>query len=278
MAEIRTLLSDLVFVESPRWHAGRLWFSDWGARTVLAVDLEGHSEVVARMQSMPFCVDWTHDNRLLIVAGREAKVLELQRDRSMPVLADLSGLSRHPWNEIVVHPSGNSYVNNIGFDFPGGEVQPGTIALVTPDGSARQVADGLMFPNGMAITPDGSTLIVAESYGGRLTAFNIEDNGALTNRRIWADLGGAPPDGICLDSEGAVWYADVPNHHCVRVAEGGEVLQTLEVDRGCFSCALGGTDGRALFIVAAEWPMPADGSLGRTGQVLMADAPAPAAG
>src|SRR5439155_19338727 len=162
-----------------------------------------------------------------------------------------------------------------GFDLlGGGEFAPGIVALVTPDGSARQVADGVAFPNGMVVTPDNSTLILAESYGGRLTAFDIAADGRLSNRRIWAELAGGPPGGICLDAENAVWYADVPNKRCVRVREGGEVLQTIDLDRGCFACALGGEDRRTLFMLAAEWPAGfADGA--RTGRVLVAEAPAP---
>ena len=156
--------------------------------------------------------------------------------------ADLTGLANHPWNEIVVDGRGNAYVNNIGFDFPEGEFAPGIIALVTPDGSARQVADGVAFPNGMVVTPDNATLILAESYGTRLTAFDIAPTAASSNRRVWAELGGGAPDGICLDAEGAIWYGDVPNQRCVRVREGGEVLQTIELDRGCFACMLGGAD------------------------------------
>src|SRR5206468_6640750 len=138
---------------------------------------------------------------------------------SMATRADLTGLSRHPWNEIVVDGQGNAYINDIGFDFPGGEFATGIIALVTPDGSTRQVADGVAFPNGMVVTPDNTTLILAESYGKRLTAFTIAADGSLSNRRVWADLGDSYPDGICLDAEGAIWYADVPNKRCVRVCE-----------------------------------------------------------
>ena len=161
----------------------------------------------------------------------------------------------------------------------GEEFAPGTIALVTPDGAARQVADDLAFPNGMAVTPDNSTLIVAESYARRLTAFDIAADGGLSNRRVWAELDDGVPDGICLDADGAVWYGDVPNMRCVRVREGGEVLQTIELDRGCFACALGGQDRSTLFMVAAEWNGPAsmiDGP--RTGRLLTAPAPAPGAG
>jgi sugar lactone lactonase YvrE len=158
-------------------------------------------------------------------------------------------------------------------------VAPGIIALVTPDGVARQVADDVAFPNGMIVTPDGATLIVAESYGKRLTAFDIAANGDLSNRRVWADLGDGFPDGICLDAENAIWYADVPNQRCVRVRAGGEVLQTIRLDRGCFACALGGPEMRTLFIIAAEWGGAASMAGGqRTGQVLMSDVSVPSAG
>src|SRR2546423_13139329 len=135
----------------------------------------------------------------------------------------------------------------------GEDFAPGIVALVTPDGSARQVADGIAFPNGMLVTPDDSTLIVAESYAKRLTAFDIAADGGLSNRRVWADLGDGVPDGICMDAENAVWYADVPNERCVRVREGGEVLQTIELDRGCFACALGGPERRTLYVTANQW-------------------------
>ena len=173
---------------------------------------------------------------------------------------------------------GNAYVGNIGFDFPGGDFAPGILALVTPDGSARQVADGVAFPNGIAVTPDRSTLILAESYGNRLTAFDIAGRRQPVAGRVWADLGDGVPDGICLDAEGAVWYGDVPNRRCVRVREGGEVLQTIDLDRGCFACMLGGADGRTLFMVVAQWEDAATGTAEGSGQVLATDAPAPRAG
>ncbi len=193
--------------------------------------------------------------------------------------ADLTGLSDHGWNDIVVDGRGNAYVNNIGFDFPGGEFSPGVIAVVSPDGSARQVADAVAFPNGMVVTPDNSTLIVAESYGNRLTAFDIAADGGLSNRRVWADLEGGYPDGICIDGEKAVWYGDVPNTQCVRVREGGAVLQTIDLDRGCFACMLGGVDRRTLFLIANEWGGTANmDDRSRMGQVLTADASAPGVG
>jgi sugar lactone lactonase YvrE len=277
--EQQILMSGLVFPESPRWHEDRLWFSDWGAHEVIAVDLEGESEVVARVTSFPMCIDFLPDERLLIVSASNGLLLRREPDGSLVTHADLTGLAAHPWNDIVVDGRGNAYVNNIGFDFPGGEFAAGIIAVVTPDGSARQVAEGVAFPNGMAVTADNSTLILAESYGSRLTAFDIASDGGLSNRRVWAELEGGAPDGICLDAENAVWYGDVPNKHCVRVREGGEVLQTIHLDRGCFACALGGPERRTLLMTANDWRGPAsmaDGS--RMGQVLTAQAPALGAG
>jgi sugar lactone lactonase YvrE len=272
--ELHTLMAGIMFGESPRWHENRLWFADWGAQELIAVDLGGQSEVILQVPSFPFSIDWSADGRLLIVSASAVQLLRREPDGSLATHADLAGLSRFPWNEIVVDGRGNAYVNNIGFDFASGEVAPGTVALVAPDGSARNVADDVAFPNGMVVTPDNSTLILAESYANRLTAFDIAADGSLSDRRVWADLGDGVPDGICIDAENAVWYADVPNARCVRVREGGEVLQTIELDRGCFACMLGGADRRTLFMVAREWNGPesmADGS--RTGQVLTTTAP-----
>jgi sugar lactone lactonase YvrE len=274
-------LDGVAFGESPRWHEGRLWFSDWGAQEVVAVDEAGNKEFIVRVDfpAFPMCIDFAADGRLLIVAGRDGRLLRREPDGSLATHAELGGLATSPWNDIVVDRRGNAYVNNTGFDFPGGEFAPGTLALVSPDGSARGVADGLAFPNGIAISPDDRTLIVAESYGERLTAFAIDDDGGLRERRVWAETPGDHPDGICVDADGAVWYADVGNKHCVRVREGGEVLDTVECDRGCFACMLGGADGSTLFIVAQRWggPERMQGG-GRTGQVLTAAAPAPRAG
>jgi sugar lactone lactonase YvrE len=281
MHELRTLLTGLVFGEQPRWHEDRLWFSDWGPPAVLAVDLEGNSEVILRGPSFPLCVDWLPDGRLLVVSARDGLLLRREPDGSLATYADLNTISDPPaGNELVVDGRGNAYINGGGFDLMAGEeFAPGIVALVGADGSARQVADGLAFPNGMAVMPHGSTLIVAESYAKRLTAFDITPDGSLTNRRVWADLGDGTPDGICTDAENAVWYADVPNERCVRVREGDEVLQTVELDRGCFACALGGPDRKTLFMMATEWNGPANMFAGPPkGQVLIAEAPAPGAG
>jgi sugar lactone lactonase YvrE len=275
--DAQVVLADLAFPESPRWHDGRLWVSDWGANEVLTLDREGRTKVVARVESFPMCIDHLPDGRLLIVSSGDRRLLRQEADGSLVTHAELGALGAHPWNDIVVDGRGNAYVNNIGFDFPEGEFAPGIVALATPDGTVRQVADGLAFPNGMAVTPDNATLIVAESYGQKLTAFDIAGDGGLSNRRTWAEVDDHP-DGICLDADGAVWYGDVGNKRCVRVREGGEVLQVIDLDRGCFACVLGGPDRRTLYMTVNEWGGAESMSGGRMGQVLSARAPAPGVG
>lgn len=279
--DVQVLMTGLAFGESPRWHEGRLWLCNWGAQEVVAVDVLGNSEVVTRVPTtLPFCIDWLPDGRLLIVCGPEGVVLRMEPDGSIVTHFDLTGLSDKGWNEIVVDGRGNTYVNGGGFDLMAGEeFAPGIVALLSPGRSAREVADGIAFPNGMAVTPDNATLIVAESYAKRLTAFDIASDGSLSNRQVWADLGDGVPDGICIDAENAVWYADVPNKRCVRVRAGGEVLQTIALDRGCFACMLGGADESTLFMVAAQWNGPASmTSSPPTGRLLNARAPAPGRG
>jgi sugar lactone lactonase YvrE len=263
------------FGESPRWHDGRLWFSDLAGQTIHAVDLGGRSEVVATVESFPFCIDPLPDGRMLVVHSADQALLRLEADGTFSTVADLRGLSEHPWNEVTNDGRGHAFVNNLGFDFAGGEPSPGFIVVVGPDGRVRRVADELAFPNGMAVTADGRTLIVAESYGSCLTAFEVGPDGSLSGRRVWAALGDDHPDGICIDAEGAVWYADVGSRHCVRVAEGGEVLRTISLDRGAFSCALGGPDLRQLFIVATVWDPTNIGVGEPTGQVLVVDVDVP---
>ena len=264
--------------ESPRWRDDRLWFCDWIAREVIALGLDGRSEVITRMGSMPFSIDWLPDGQMLIVSAREGLLLRREPDGSLATHADLKGLSHFPWNDIAVTARGNAYIGNLGFDFPAGQFAPGTIALVTPEGSVSRMADGVAFPNLMVVTPDDSTLIVAESYGSKLTAFDIAADGGISNQRVWAALIDAAPDGICLDAENAIWYADFPHKRCVRVREGGEILETVELDRGCFACALGGADGRTLFMVAADWPALRDpNGQARTGQVLSLEVSTPSA-
>jgi sugar lactone lactonase YvrE len=252
------LCSGYGLVESPRWHDGRLWFSDWTGGLIVAVDDAGSTEVIVEHTSLPLCFDFLPDGRLLLVSNQERALLTLEADGALATYADLTAISDLGCNDIVVDGRGFAFVNSPHFDFaagpPPGEVQPGRIGVVTPDGEARVAADDIAFPNGMAISADGSTLVVADSYRHDLVGFVIADDGSLSGRRVWADLGDHNPDGICLDASGAAWYADVPHEVCVRVAEGGEVLQTVELDRGGFACMLGGTDTPYLYAVTAVWP------------------------
>jgi sugar lactone lactonase YvrE len=286
----RVLLDGLAFVESARWHDGRLWFAHWSIGQIIATDLDERSEVMAPgRQALGWSIDWLPDGQLLVTGE---SLLRQEPDGSFVVHTDLTGVARHNWNEIVVdHQRGNLYLNGadtsnlLAGQFP----PPGIIALVAADGTARRVADDIHFPNGMVITPDGSTLVVAESVAGRLTAFDIQADGSLTNRRAWAE--GVGPDGICIDAEGAIWTgaADVramtgrdsdPGGAAVRVCEGGQILDRIEFDRPGFSFALGGPEGRTLFIVGQHWrgfdqvdALIAD----RTGQVLCIDVDTPSA-
>jgi sugar lactone lactonase YvrE len=285
----RVLLDGLAYVESPRWHDGRLWFAHWGAGEVVAVDLGGNSEVVGHGppkvnaavpgHGLGWSIDWLPDGRL-VLTGKD--LLRMELDGSMVRHADLSGVGEYGWNEIVVDGRGNVYVNSIRFGFLAGEPPTsGIIVLVTPDGVARQVAGDLAFPNGMVVTADNSTLIVSESFAGRLTAFDIAGDGSLSNRRIWAE--GLGPDGICMDSEGAVWVqtTDTPEGAVVRMREGGEVLERIEHDRAIFALMLGGADRTTLFLLANEWrgiDHLDEALAARTGQVLVTEAPAPGAG
>jgi sugar lactone lactonase YvrE len=284
VVEAQLLLSDLAIGESPRWHENRLWFANWGTGEILAVNLEGRSEIVGEgPPGLGWSIDWLPDGRILVTGEG---LTRREPDGSMLRHADLSGSGVDGFNEIVVDGRGNIYVNG-GCDFEPGEGEaPGIIALVTPDGSVRRVADGIAFPNGMAVTPDNSTLVIAESFAGRLTAFDIAGDGGLSNRRVWAD--GVGPDGICMDAEGAIWTGVGPfdDNLVGRVREGGEVVERVRLDMPCFACMLGGEDGRTLFMLAADWRMNEsfDDNIARltkgprTGRLLTAPAPAPGVG
>jgi len=283
--ETRVLLSGLGMGESPRWHDGRLWFSHWGIDEIVAVDLEGNSEVMGPGGGgSGWATNWLPDGRMLITGGQ---LIRVEADGSRVPHALLGHISPYGWSEITVDGRGNIYVDAINFDFAefndiltSGKAT-GKIALVSPEGDAREVAEDLAFPNGMVVTPDNATLIVAESFARRLTAFDIAADGSLSNRRLWADVTG---DGICSDAEGAVWCSDVgPDEGavCLRVREGGEVLDRIELDRPCYACMLGGEDGRTLFMVVAKWfgPERIDELLqAKTGQVLTARVDVPHAG
>ena len=271
----RQLMDGILLGESPRWRDGKLWFADWVGQRLYTLTENGRSAVEAEIASLPFSIDWLADGTLLVVHAAAGEVQRREADGRFTRLADLSHLSDYGSNEIVIDGRGNIYVNNINFDFPGGEFRPGFIALIALDGTARKVADGLAFPNGMTITPDGRTLICAESYNGNLTAFDIEPDGCLGNRRLWAKIDGQGADGICMDVEGCVWASSGPR--CLRIREGGEVLEEVPLDRMAFACMLGGADGRTLFITANEWT----GSINvetPTGRVFAARVDVPRAG
>jgi sugar lactone lactonase YvrE len=278
MSEPRTLVTGWGLLESPRWHEDRLYFSDWSAGEVIALDLAGHSEVIAQVKSLPLCTAWLPDGRLVIVSSPDGRLLRLEPDGSLAVHADLG---RPGWNDIVADGRGNIYINGAEFDPRAGQApKPGFVVHVAADGSVRRVADDIAFPNGMAVTAGNSTLVVADSYRHNLVAFDIGADGSLSGRRIWADLGDGTPDGICADAQNAIWYADVPGQQCVRVSEGGTVLQTVPTDRGAFACVLGGPDRSTLFITAAQWrgmtePQPVTPG---SGSVLAADVDVAGAG
>src|SRR4029077_3872206 len=248
MPEPEIVLSGLGIPESPRWHEGRLWFCNWIDRQVVAVDMDGTAEVMLTRDPashpMGYSIDWLPDGRLLTTG---AKLERQEPDESMVTIAE-----QHA-NEIVVDAGGNAYVNGADFDFvAGAPPEPGYIKLVTPDGQLRQVAGDIQFPNGMVITPDGRTLIISESFAGRLTAFDIDGDGGLSGRRVFAD--GLGPDGIPMGAEGAIWVS-TGGFSVARVAEGGTVLQRVELpeNRAPFALMLGGPDRRTLFILTAEW-------------------------
>jgi sugar lactone lactonase YvrE len=273
MTEPRLVLDGLAYVECPRWHDGRLWFAHWGTDEIVAVNDDGGSEVMAHGSGgLGWSFDWLPDGTLLTTG---AGLQRVSADGSLQAHAKL-GEFASDWNELVVDGRGNAYANGGMFGPPDGP-PAGVVALVRPDGSATKVADALAFPNGMAVTPDNRTLIVAESWAEQLSAWDIAEDGTLSGRRVWAATPGDHPDGICADADGAIWYADVGRHRCVRVREGGNTLQVIELDRAAFACMLGGDDRRTLFILAAEWggfDKVSELVAKRTGQVLAVDAPA----
>ena len=246
------------FPEGPRWHDGRLHFSDQHDRRVLAVDAVGEVETIVDVPQCPSGLGWLPDGRMLVVSMHDRKLLRLDPD-GLTEVADLSQHATWHCNDMVVDAVGRAYVGNFGFDLDAGGVVPvaAVIVRVDPDGTVSIAADEIRFPNGTVITPDGATLIVGESYGGCLTAFDVGADGGLSNRRVWAKLDGAVPDGICLDAEGAVWSACPLTGRVLRVLEGGEVTDEVTVTRkGAYACMLGGRDGTTLFVCAADASNP----------------------
>lgn len=242
----RIILEGLSFGEGPRWHDGKLWFSDFYRHGVFTVGVDGGEEQVLDVPTQPSGLGWLPNGDLLIVSMTDRTLLRRASDGSVSAYADLSDVAGGNCNDMVVAADGTAYVGNFGVDR-----QPGTLAIVSPEGVVRAGPDEMHFANGTVITPDGSTLIIGESMAGRLTAFDIDDNGDLGGRRVWADLAGGIPDGICLDEEGGIWVADPRNAACFRVLEGGEVTDRLELELNCFACMLGGDDRKTLFMITA---------------------------
>ncbi len=262
------VVDDLVFPEGPRWHDDRLVFSDMHDHRVQSLDPRtGTMTTLFELATQPSGLGWLPDGRLLVVSMTDRRVLRFE-DGKLVEHANLFDLA--PWwcNDMVVDRTGRAYVGNFGFDmYGGGQPRKTNIVRVDPDGTATSAADDLGFPNGMVVTPDGNTLIVGESFGGTLTAFRIAADGSLHDRRVFAQLEGAVPDGICLDAEGAVWIVCPMSSRCLRVLEGGEITDEVTVERGTFACALGGDDLRTLFICAAEDHDPATAANARSGRI-----------
>lgn len=276
----QVLIDGLAFPEAPRWRNDRLWFSDMYDDTVRTVTLEGQVETILTLPGQPSGLGWLPDGTLLVVNMHERRLLRRDAD-GLHTVADLAALA--PWhcNDMVVDAHGRAYIGNFGFDDRSKEtdaVRPTVLILVTPDGAARAVADDLLFPNGMVITPDGRTLIVGESYGRRLTAFSIAADGSLFDRRLFAPLSDATADGICLDAEGAVWVASPISRECLRVREGGEVLARVPVETQAIACMLGGPDRRTLFVLTAPLTRRDKGRAVRQGRIEIVQVDVPGAG
>lgn len=284
-----TLLADgLHFGEGPRWHDGRLWLSDFYDHAVKTVSMDGTVETVVTIDDRPSGLGWLPDGRLLMVSMVDRRVLVVDGG-TVSVHADLHGVATFHCNDMVVDEAGRAYVGNFGFDldaaitsgdFAGAlaAYEGAAIARIDPDGTVHVAATGLRFPNGTVVTPDGRTLIVAESLGRRLTAFDVAGDGTLSNQRVWAELGSGVPDGIALDAQGAVWFADAGGPRCVRVAEGGDVLDVVDTVDPCYACALGGPNGRTLFAVTAASSLAHVAAASRTGAVRIATVDVPHAG
>ncbi|MGH0036047.1 MAG: SMP-30/gluconolactonase/LRE family protein [Myxococcota bacterium] len=273
-----TLATDLVFPEGPRWREGQLWFSDMHAYTVKTVDLAGGVEERLHVPGQPSGLGWTPDDELLVVSMTDRRLLSWDGDDTREV-ADLSGIATWHCNDMVVDAEGRAYVGNFGFDLDSG-ARPckAALAVVHPDGRSEVAAADLSFPNGSVLTPDGRTLVVGESFGARLTAFDVGANGALSNRREWARLEGAVPDGICLDEEGAIWVASPVSNQFLRVREGGRVTHRIDVDQMAIACMLGGPARRHLFLLSAPDTHPDKTRAARGARIDLVEVEVPGAG
>lgn len=277
--ELITLVADLSFSEGPRWHNNRLYYSDFYRHVVEAVDLDGNVETIAQVPNQSSGLGWLPDGRLLMVSMLDRKLLRQEADGTLSVHADLSEIATFDCNDMVVDAKGRAYVGNFGSDIEGGDLppKPAKLALVEIDGRVSCAAEDLSFPNGAVITPDGASLIIAETFGKVLTCFDIDLAGSLSHRRVWANLDRNFPDGICLDSESGIWIADPVNACVVRVIEGGEITNRIETGRPAYACMLGGEDGKRLFISTADASGKA-AEASRTGRIEYIDVEFSAAG
>ncbi len=276
------LLTGLCFPEGPRWHDDALWVSDMHAHQVLRIDISGSgatAEPVCEVPGWPSGLGWLPNGDLLVVSMTDRRLLRWD-GQQLHEHADLAELASFHCNDMVVAPSGRAYVGNFGFDLHAQKKpRPAELICVEPDGAARVVATDLQFPNGTVITPDQRTLIVGESWGARLSAFDLREDGGLDNRRVWAELpDGALPDGICLDAEGGIWSASPSTNECLRQVEGGKVTHRVALDQGAFACMLGGADGRTLHIATAPSSEPEACRDDRGGRIEVWQAPYPRAG
>jgi len=268
--ELTTVHTGVDFGEGPRWHAGKLWFSDFYRHGVFTLDPDGTETLVVTVDQQPSGLGWMPDGTLLISSMLDQKVLALGLDGELRVHADLSAIAVGKGNDMVVAADGTAYVGNFGFDLDGGgEFAMAKLARVSPDGQVHEAAADLLFPNGSVITADGATLIVGETFGGQYTAWDIGADMTLSNRRIWAKVEGCMPDGCCLDSEGAIWMSDVVNSRFCRVHEGGEISEEIHVDGAAVACMLGGEDGTTLFLFVSPGTEP-DQVAGQGKSVIMA--------
>lgn len=279
MSDLEVLLDHLVFPECPRWHDERLWFSDLYDHRVIAMTERAQTEVICEVPGQPGGLGWLPDGTLLVVSMLDRRLMRLDPD-GLVARADLHDLTTFHLNDMVVDRFGRAYIGNFGFDVDAGDEPVGAnMVCVAPDGDAWVVIEQLLFPNGAVITEDGATLIVAESFGQRLSAYDIADDGSVSNSRVWADLRPNVPDGICLDAEGAVWVADPVNRGVMRVVKDVGAVQWLSTgDRRAYGVALGGSDGRTLYVCTAA-TSNRDEALGlRSGQIETARVEVPYAG
>lgn len=277
-------IDGLRFGEGPRWHDGRLWYSDFYAHAVFSVDEQGHRRKEVEVENQPSGLGWLPDGRLLVVSMIDRKVLRQEPDGSLVVHADISPWATWHANDMVVAADGRAWVGNFGFDLDavyGGQrelMRPTSLVRVDPDGTASEAAPDMGFPNGSVIFPDGRTLVVGESMRSRLTAFDIADDGSLANRRVWAETEGIAPDGCCLDAEGCIWVANALGPEAVRIGEGGAVLERVATTQSCYACMLGGADRRTLYCITAPSSLAHEVADRLAGRIEQARVEVPGAG